>query len=148
MGRPRGTQPPDSKAAKAHQSPSARDDLALHSGFYWEFSNRVRRLVEHMPPRTTARQAYAFLLIVRENSMGRSITAKGLRELAGRDGNRDEILGQSIQRTYQLFLEPDEHNPDGLGWVYIEMNPEDRRQNFLKLTQKGIEIASDLRLHP
>lgn len=147
MGRPRGTRPTEQQP-EPKPGLEPKGDLALHSGFYWEFAHRVRSLVEQMPPRTTARQAYAFLLIVRENAMGRSITAKGLRELAGRDGNREEILGQSIQRTYQLFLEADQHNPDGLGWVYIEMNPEDRRQNFLKLTPKGIEVTSNLRISP
>lgn len=148
MGRPRGTRPTDSQPEPSSEPPSTDRDLALNTAFYWEFTNRVRSLVEQMPPRTTARQAYAFLLIVRENAMGRSITAKGLRELAGRDGNREEILGQSIQRTYQLFLEADEKNPDGLGWVYIEMNKEDRRQNFLKLTSKGMEVASSIRMFP
>jgi hypothetical protein len=147
MGRPRGTQVANSQP-KSNPEGIPGGGLTLNSAFYWEFANRVRALVEQMPPRTTARQAYAFLLIVRENSMGRSVTAKGLRDLAGRDGNFDEILGQSIQRTYQIFLEADERNPEGLGWIYVEMDKEDRRQNFLKLTQKGLKVASTIRLFP
>lgn len=145
MGRPRGTQNSNEVEAADRDLPPPEDDLSLFSGFYWDFTAMVRALVELMPPRTTARQAYAFLLIVRQNALGHSVTAKGLRELAGRDGNHEEILGQTIQRTYQLFLAPDEHNPEGLDWVYVETDPQDRRQNFLRLTPKGLSIVRKIR---
>ena len=34
----------------------------------------------------------------------------------------EELLGQSIGRSYQLFLKPTKKEPDALGWAYVEEN--------------------------
>ncbi len=63
---------------------------------------------------------------------------------AGDDVDGKAILGRSIERTFGLFMEPTKQNPDGLGWVTQEMDPEDRRKKYPKLTDKGREAVTKI----
>ena len=81
--------------------------------------------------------------------MGRDVTIAEIRKKAGSDKLGEELLGQSIGRSYQLFLKPTKKEPDALGWAYVEENEDDRREKFLRLTPEGeavaIKIASYLK---
>jgi hypothetical protein len=146
MGRPRGSSPPKGKLQGEPPSlgASMASDMALSAAFYHRYAQSFRTITQRLPVRTTARQAFAFLLIVQMNAGGHTVTAKRLRDLAGRDELGEEVLGQSIQRTYQVFLEKSDHNPDGVGWIYTEIDTEDRRNNFLKLTEMGLKVATEV----
>lgn len=165
MGRPRGsgTSPPEitgeegihSHGAGLHDDLSAKlpldqsrqlggAPLAFDPGFYVDYADSLKLIAERLPARSTVRQAYAFLLIVAANSMGRSITAKSLRDVGGTRPDGEEVLGQAIQKTYQVLLDPSEYNEDGVGWVQIETDKSDRRNNLLRLTPAGERIANEI----
>lgn len=160
MGRPRGAggNPPIgdtneedlSRHDLAFTEPDSlrRDDLrslALDAGFFADYALSIKLITERLPARSTARQAYAFLLIVSANAMGQSVTAKSLRDVGGVGPNGEEVLGQAIQKTYQVLLDASEYDEDGVGWVQLEMDRSDRRQKHLVLTEKGLRIALEIR---
>lgn len=97
-----------------------------------------------VPSRVTIRQLLVFIEIARENRKGNNITVAEIRAKAGSDCNGDELLGQSIGRSYQVFCEPTKREPENLGWVETRSNEDDRRQKFLYLTPKGKEISDRL----
>lgn len=119
--------------------------LALHAGFYSGFSDALKMIAERLPPRSTIRQAYAFLLIVTANAAGQTVTAKRLRDIGGTGPDGAEVLGQAIQKTYQILLDSSPYEPDGVGWVMTQVDPSDRRNNFLLLTPEGERIATEIR---
>lgn len=108
------------------------------------FTTAILELANELPNRVTIRQLLAFAMILEEVSLGRSTTIKGLRTKAGNDKRGAEVLGQSIGRTYQIFLAPTRKEPDGLGWLYVEENESDRREKFLRLTKEGEAVALKL----
>lgn len=146
MGRPRGSPPPtgDLFTNQTSSEASLATGMALNAAFYHRYAQSFRVIAQRLPVRTTARQAFAFLLIAQMNAGGHTITAKRLRDIAGRDESGEEVLGQSIQRTYQVFLEKSDHNPEGVGWIFTEVDPDDRRNNFLRLTERGLMIATEI----
>ncbi|MFN3573605.1 MAG: hypothetical protein ACK4TR_08770 [Phenylobacterium sp.] len=93
---------------------------------------------EACPARASVRQVLAFSIIVYANAMGRQITLSQVREIAG------EGLGQSIERTIQLFFAPTKQVPDALGWIEQEVDEDDRRRKYLKLTARGRKIANEM----
>lgn len=142
------------KAKLTHPLRIVRKDSAVasiktHAWTFSTFSAALQKLAQELPPRVTLRQMLTFAMIVEEVSMGRNITIAHVREKAGADKHGDELLGQSIGRSYQLFLKPTKKEPDALGWAYVEENEDDRREKFLRLTPEGeavaIKIASYLK---
>ena len=160
MGRPRGTGEnppigdPNEEDFSRHNLISTepdslrRDDLrllALDARFFADYADSLKLITERLPARSTVRQAYAFLLIVAANAMGKSVTAKSLRDVGGVGPNGEDVLGQAIQKTYQVLLDPSEYDEDGVGWVQLELDRSDRRQKHLVLTEKGLRIALEIR---
>ena len=107
-------------------------------------SGAIQRLAYEIPNRVTIRQLLVFLMIAEEVSMGRDITIAEIRAKVGKDKSGDDLLGQSIGRSYQVFLEPTKREPDNLGWAKVEENEDDRRQKFLRLTPLGTEIVAEV----
>ena len=105
------------------------------------FSAAIQELARDLPTRVTVRQLLTFAMIVEQVSLGHNITIATIREKAGDDRHGDELLGQSIGRSYQLFLQPTKKEPDALGWAYVEENEDDRREKFLRLTKEGEAVA-------
>lgn len=97
-------------------------------------------VVEDSQPRTSARQILAFLAVVQADARGTSIMLSDIRDIEGRDGK--PIIGQSIQQTFAMLLEPSDREPNGLGWVTQEVDEDDRRRKYLKLTDKGRAVAT------
>lgn len=156
MGRPRGGGPPKQdlfpetlqreEINEVDPIDKARAKfITMNAGFFFDYAESLKIISERLPGRSTIRQAYAFLLIVSANAAGQTITAKRLREIGGRGPDGEDVLGQAIQKTYQVLLEASEYNPDGVGWVYTEMDKSDRRNNLLKLTNEGVRMAEEIR---
>lgn len=95
-------------------------------------------LSEATPDRMSIRQMLAFLMIGYANAKGQSIALTQVRELAG------EALGQSIERTIQVFFPPTKNMPSALNWVYQEVDEDDRRKKYLKLTAQGRWIINQV----
>ena len=131
------------------QKDSLMASIKSHVWTFTTFALAVQELARELPPRVTLRQLLTFALIVEEVSMGRDVTIAEIRKKAGSDKLGEELLGQSIGRSYQLFLKPTKKEPDALGWAYVEENEDDRREKFLRLTPEGeavaIKIASYLK---
>lgn len=93
-----------------------------------------------MPPRISFRQGAAFALVAAANAYGRRITMTDVRDFFNeREGTSG--VAQSLAKSFQIFLEPTKQEPNGLGWVYQEMDKDDRRRKYLCLTQEGAEAV-------
>lgn len=141
------------------QKDSPMASITPHAWTYSTFALALHSLALELPTRVTVRQLLTFAMIVEEISMGRDVTIAHIREKAGDDktyktnadgtfklndkGEREhnELLGQSIGRSYQVFLKPTKKEPDALGWFDVESNEDDRREKFLRLTPEGQEVA-------
>lgn len=110
----------------------------------YAMSGALQRLAYDIPNRVTIRQLLVFLMIAEEVSMGRDITIAEIRAKVGKDKTGDDLLGQSIGRSYQIFCKPTKKEPENLGWVEVEENEDDRRQKFLRLTPEGEAVVSEL----
>ncbi|PXA70407.1 hypothetical protein DMC25_27035 [Caulobacter sp. D4A] len=84
----------------------------------------------------------AFLTVAYLDTMGKSITMSDLRELVGEDNEGQPILGNSVERTLNSFLEPTKRDPEALGWLTHENDADDRRRKYLRLTLEGQEAAT------
>jgi hypothetical protein len=108
------------------------------------FSAAIQELATELPTRVTVRQLLTFTMLLEQISLGKSVTIAEIREKAGTDKKGEVLLGYSIGRSYQLFLQPTKKEPDALGWFYVEENEDDRRQKFLRLTKEGEAVALKL----
>ncbi len=99
-------------------------------------------LADYLPARASYRQALAFMLLAQADLAGRKMTVSDLRDAAGDDLNGLPKLGQSIERTYQLFLAPSKQEPNGLGWLKQVPDDDDRRKKHLRLTSEGLAVAN------
>jgi hypothetical protein len=123
------------------QKDSLMASIKPHVWTFMTFAAALQTLAKELPTRVTVRQLLTFAMIVEQVSLGHNITIATIREKAGSDKHGDELLGQSIGRSYQLFLKPTKKEPDALGWAYVEENEDDRREKFLRLTPEGEEVA-------
>jgi hypothetical protein len=107
-------------------------------------ADALRLIADAMPPRTSIRQVLAILEVFAANAGGRSITMSDLRESASgvKSGDGVKVVGQSIAKTFEVFYEPTKANPDWLGWVRQELDDNDRRIKYLRLTEKGEAVAA------
>ncbi len=108
------------------------------------FAGFLLAMTSITPPRASARQMLAFCIVARANIRNESINLADLMTAGGDDGDGKAILGRSIERTFGLFMEPTRQNPDGLGWVTQELDPDDRRKKYLKLTERGWEAVATI----
>jgi len=141
------------------QKDSAMASIKPHVWTFSTFATAIHALAQELPTRVTVRQLLTFAMIVEQISKGQNVTIAHIRELAGDDktfktnadgsfklndkGEREhnELLGQSIGRSYQVFLKPTKKEPDALGWFDVEANEDDRREKFLRLTPEGEAMA-------
>lgn len=98
----------------------------------------VNLLALAAPHRLSLKQMLAFTIIAQANAMGRSITITEVREIAG------ETLGQGIERQIGTFFEPCKQEPDAVGWLRQEIDEDDRRRKYLKLTDKGLRLVNEM----
>jgi hypothetical protein len=94
-----------------------------------------------MEARTSVRQLFAFMAVVRAEAMGQSLLLSDIRKIEDPETG-ESIVGQSIQQTFAMLLEPSDREPRALGWVTQETDPDDKRRKFLKLTDKGHAVAA------
>lgn len=123
---------------------SAMPTIKSEAWTFTLFSAAIQELANELPNRVTIRQLLVFAMILEQVSLGHSTTIAEIRAKAGTDKRGDDLLGQSIGRSYQVFGQPTKKEPDNLGWVEVEENEDDRRQKFLRLTPEGEAVALKL----
>jgi len=108
------------------------------------FSAALAAITTELPARTSVRQAMAFVTVAMLDAGHRSITLSELREVAGEDLAGNPLLSLSVDRIFNTFLAPTKRDPDALDWLYQDLDPDDRRKKYLRLTPKGHEAAKRL----
>jgi hypothetical protein len=97
-------------------------------------------LAEAGSDRLSLSQAAFFLLAAAAEARGAPTTLGSIREMAG------EALSGSIKNTYRSLLTPAEAGTTkrhyALGWLTLEQNPDNLRENFLRLTPAGKAVLS------
>jgi DNA-binding MarR family transcriptional regulator len=88
-------------------------------------------LAEMAPERMTLSQAIFFLMTAIADLSGKQPTFSDIKEAVGTTINR------SLHTTYRILLAKSRVYPNGLGWLRQELNPNDNREKFLRLTPKG-----------
>jgi hypothetical protein len=99
-------------------------------------------LAEAGHERLTINQAAFFLLVAAADARGAPLTLQEILD------STEGIIGRSIQNSYKVLLEPRGRDPKdyALGWLSREVDPDDERRKYLRLTQKGRDVASAVML--
>jgi hypothetical protein len=95
-------------------------------------------LAEAGNDRLTINQAAFFLIVAAAEARGVPVTLKEVMEAT------DGVLGQSIKNTYKVMLEAEGRQPktnSALGWLKRELDLDDERRKYLRLTPKGRSVA-------
>lgn len=90
--------------------------------------------------RVTVKQSLFFMSVAYAHAMNHSVTLTDI--LSAYEGTG--ALGGAVRKSYNVFFEKSARHPDALGWIKQEEDPDDRRFKFLKLTERGEEVASDI----
>jgi len=85
--------------------------------------------------RLSLTQASFFMLAATADAAGRPATRTALM-----DANPMAFRG-SIRNSYRQLLKPTRRYPKGLGWLETEENPNDAREQFLRLTDEGKSVV-------
>jgi hypothetical protein len=114
------------------------DRLFTSAGDLRSFSQAMTILADLAPERMTLSQAIFFVLA-------------GTADLAGQDPTYSEIklavgdkINRSLNTTYRILLGPSRLYPNGLGWLRQEINPQDNREKFLRLTDEGRRVLDQV----
>lgn len=86
--------------------------------------------------RLSLTQAAFFMLAATADAAGKPATRSTLLQTYP-----DEFKG-SIRNSYRQLLQPSRLYPKALGWLEIEANQMDGRENFLRLTKKGKSVVA------
>lgn len=100
----------------------------------------TRTLSNAMPARTSLRQALAFIFVASRNSQGQRVTMTDIRDSFRELDIGSETNGQSLAKSFALFT--DEVEFGGLGWIAHEIDRNDKRKKYLRLTANGAEVAN------
>ena len=107
-----------------------------------EISQTLLALAELAPERMTLAQASFFLLAASADVAGKPTTFTEVRDRAGPQLNR------TLHNTYKVYMTEgrlrDGKREVGLGWLTSDKNPDDNRQKFLRLTERGREVLNDI----
>lgn len=94
----------------------------------------LRVMATEMPARVTLRQCLFLMTVAYAHVTNRSVTVRSIRTFLG------DNLGKSIEKSFHLFLEPTDRDPDRLGWITQVQDPNDLRNKELKLTKAGMDF--------
>lgn len=101
---------------------------------FQRFGETMLVLAELAPERMTLSQTIFFVLAGTAELSGKQPTFTDIKEAVG------EQLNRSLHSTYRVLMEPSRAFPKGLGWLTTELNPNDNREKFIRLTAKGRSV--------
>lgn len=122
----RGTEMPGSVANK-----TTKGSLWKHANELASSSAFLMYLADAGTERLSVSQAAFFMLAATADATGRPATRTRLLTASGIDFRR------SLRNSYRQLLEPSRVYPKALGWLRAEENPDDIREQFLRLTEEG-----------
>ena len=114
----------------------------LRPANFRDLSKSLLILANEAPERTTLAQMTFFLLAGTADLAGKPSTFTEIRDRVGPTVNR------SLHTTYKVFLDRPLKRSDyqskrqGLGWLTREIDPQDNRRNYLRLTAKGRRVLA------
>ena len=85
--------------------------------------------------RLTLTQGAFFVIAAAADAAGKPATRSGLIMAY------EKQFRGSIRNSYRQLLEPSRSYPKALGWLAIERNPNDDREQLLRLTKKGKSVV-------
>lgn len=88
----------------------------------------------------TVKQSLFFMSVAYAHAMNHSVTLTDI--LNAYEGTG--ALGGAVRKSYNIFFEKTPRFPEALGWIKQEEDHDDRRFKFLKLTDLGEEVATDI----
>lgn len=107
-----------------------------------DFSAAVLKLAGVAPDRMTVAQSVFFLSAGLADLRGRPVTFSEIREEVG------EAISKSLHTTYKTLTDEsvkrDGKRQPGLGWLRREIDPDDNRRKYLRLTSKGRAILNEI----
>lgn len=115
-------------------TPNSKSGLLKSVKDFRRFAEMMLVLAELAPERMTLSQAIFFILTGTAELSGQQPTYSSIKEEVG------EQLNRSLHTTYRILMEPSRAFPKGLGWLTSDLNPNDNREKFLKLTPKGRSV--------
>jgi hypothetical protein len=95
------------------------------------YSASLLFLSEVASDRLSMTQAAFFMLAATADAAGKPVTRSMLMQAY------PEQFRGSVRNSYRQLLEPSRLYPKALGWLTTEENPDDTREQFLKLTDEG-----------
>jgi hypothetical protein len=102
-------------------------------------SAALKVFAENGYDRMTLPQALFFCAVVEAHLLGQRVTFSEIKDQLG------EAINKSLHSTYKTMLVPrGRSNDNGMGWIDAQPNPDDLRERFLILTDKGRALALDI----
>lgn len=99
------------------------------------YSASLLYLSEVASDRLSMTQAAFFMLAATADAAGKPVTRSMLMQ-----AYPDQFRG-SVRNSYRQLLEPSRLYPKALSWLTTEENPDDTREQFLKLTAEGRAVV-------
>lgn len=119
----------------------ASGSLIAHVSDLRTFSSGLLALTELGPERLTLAQSTFFLFAGIADLAGGPATFTELRDLIG------PTMSRSLHTTYKVFLGEDEREAkrqQALGWLLRETDAKDNRRKYLRLTNEGRRVMSEV----
>ena len=123
------------------ESITQRGSLIRHASELRSFSSGLLALTELGPERLSLAQATFFLFAGLADLAGRPATFTELRDLIG------PTMSKSLHTTYKVFLgdkDREAKRQAALGWIMRETDANDNRRKYLRLTNEGRRVMTEL----
>lgn len=121
---------------------SKESGLQQHVPGLRDFSTATLVLAELAPERMSLSQAVFFLFAGLADLAGRPATFTDLKEAVG------SSINKSLHTTYKVLLDESRRRgtsrDPGLGWLTREVDREDNRKKYLRLTNRGRQVLKEL----
>ena len=131
----RTCQRPNETGDRMQKPNTTKNSLFKHASQLATSSAFLIYLAEAGSDRLTVSQAAFFALAAAADASGRPATRSRLLSASGAD------FRPSLKNSYRQLLPPSRVYPSALGWLEPEENPDDSREQFLRLSEVGRNVV-------